>query len=98
MKTLKPIFLISVALMLLFYPVSSKAITYSFDRITSNAPQNVESQLFLDVTGSGSTVTFKFYDIGSIASVVPDIYFFDGALLGATLSIADSDGALAGIN
>ncbi len=91
MKTLKPIFLISAALMLLFYPVSSKAVTYDFDKITNNGNPNVASQLFVDVTAFNGDASFTFTNIGSISSSICDIYFDDGALLGIS-AITESAG------
>ena len=70
------------------------AVPYSFDRITDNGNADVGAQLSVDVTASGAGVLFTFYNIGSIASSITDIYFDDGTLL-ALSSITDSGAGVA---
>lgn len=66
---------------------ASAAATYSFGNITSNNAVNKaigEAQLFVDVLQgpNASQVDFKFYNNGPAASVISEIYFDDGTLLG----------------
>jgi len=70
------------------------AVPYSFDRITDNGNADVGAQLSVDVTASGAGVLFTFYNIGSIASSITDIYFDDGTLL-ALSAITDSGDGVA---
>jgi len=71
---------------------------YSFSNITNNSNVNVASQLSVVVSDPGlnsatgkNRVTFTFYNTGSIGSIISEIYFDDGTLLGIS-NIADSDG------
>jgi hypothetical protein len=75
---------------------NADAITYTFYNLTHNVGNtDVGSQLSVDVTGSGSTVSFRFFNNVGTASSICDIYFADGPLLEIS-SITDSDGPTAG--
>jgi hypothetical protein len=57
---------------------ASAAQTYGFYRITNNCPTgpNVAGQLSVEVTAVGTDqVRFDFYNVGTIASSITDIYF-----------------------
>jgi hypothetical protein len=70
----------------------ANAETYDFTRITNNAPDNVASQLQVEVTDSGDGgVLFKFTNTAAIASSITDVYFDDGTLL-AIATITGSSG------
>jgi len=59
--------------------------TLGFYNITHNNAGDAaigESQFFVDVTGGGSKVTFTFRNTGPQPSVITEIYFDDGSLLG----------------
>jgi len=66
--------------------------TLGFENITHNNATDAaigESQFFVDLTGSGSTVTFTFRNEGPLPSVITEIYFDNGSLLGiATINDA----------
>ena len=73
---------------------SSMALTLSFENISANNVANAaagEAQLFVEVIDAGSgQVSFRFYNVGPVASSIADVYFDDGSLLGiATLVDAD---------
>jgi hypothetical protein len=65
---------------------------YGFDRITSNAPQNIEAQFSVDATDfGGGQVDFKFVNNVGVASNVAEIYFDDDAgVLTNTFSLIES--------
>jgi hypothetical protein len=75
---------------------------YSFTAITNNnlgAPEALEAQVKMEVRGtslSAETVTFRFYvdfDVkDAVAMSLTDVYFDDGTILGATLSVTESVG------
>lgn len=99
---------------MLSFAQSLSAVPYGFDRISSNASQNVESQLSVDVTsytpaGSQQKVLFTFSNSGPTASSIADVYFdFSGLFLGwqgagATrnnnhLIDSDNNGGTAGVD
>lgn len=68
----------------------------SFSRISSNASQNVASQLSVDVTNGLSGTLFKFMNSGPIASSITDIYFDDTTpfVLSNNFSFIDSLGVV----
>jgi len=90
MKTTKAILVFAAALLLLLYPVSSKADTiildtFNFVKITNNGNPSVGGQLSVqvidpDVSG-GTDVMFKFFNNVGITSSITQIYFDDGSLL-----------------
>ncbi len=54
----------------------ASAATYNFTKITSNAPEDLASQLTMEVTAVGTTqASFTFYNDVGIASSITDIYF-----------------------
>jgi len=87
--SLKAILVLAGVLFFLMYPVSSKADTFTFFNITNTVNLDLSGQLSVDVTTSGSDVSFKFFNDVGIASSITDIYFDDGALLGIS-AINDS--------
>jgi hypothetical protein len=92
-KLLKAILVLGGALFLLMYPVSSKADTFTFFKITNNGNPDVAGQLSVDVTGpGGNQVSFTFYNDVGIASSITDIYFDDGTLLSISLPLTFSSG------
>lgn len=68
----------------------------SFSRISSNASQNIASQLSVDVTSGLTGTLFKFMNGGPIASSITDIYFDDTApfVLSSQFSFVDSLGVV----
>jgi len=65
----------------------ASADTFTFSRIENNAGQNVAAQLFADVIDAGPSggynrVDFIFRNEGPTGSVISEIYFDDGTLLG----------------
>jgi hypothetical protein len=74
---------------------SAFAVSYNFTKISSNAPDDLGSQLAVDVTDAGSgKVDFKFTNNGSIASVIAQIYFDNtGGTLGAMITPFVDSGA-----
>lgn len=68
------------------------AATYGFTNITNNNAGDAaigEAQLFVDVIDSSPNVTFRFRNDGPSASVISEVYFDDGTLLGIS-SITDN--------
>ena len=87
MKKIKTLMTVLCAALLVMGMVSSaSALPYSFYRITDNGNTNVASQLSADVfAGAGSysgQVGFTFSNAGPVSSVITEIYFDDGTLLG----------------
>lgn len=63
---------------LLLTPSDTSALTYGFDRITSNAPINVEDQFTFSLTSlSSHQLLFKLENSGSVSSVITSFYFDD---------------------
>lgn len=63
----------------------ASATTFSFESITNNNAADAaagEAQLFVEVTAAGALVDFRFYNTGSNASSIADVYFDNGSLLG----------------
>lgn len=61
----------------------ANATTLDFWQITSNGNEDLTGQLFVDVTDAGNDqVSFNFRNEVGIASVISEIYFADGTLLG----------------
>ncbi len=86
----------SVSLAVAMMAVSSAAwavpVRYGFTNITNNNAGDAaigEAQLFVDVDNGGGTVNFTFVNEGPEASVISEIYFDNGSLLGIA-SIIDS--------
>ena len=79
-----------------FAPVSyaSPMYTYEFAAVTNNSgvADALVSQLFVDVSNGDGVAKFRFRNEGPIDSYIADIYFVNGALLGAD-SILDKDSA-----
>jgi hypothetical protein len=74
----------------LFVPaINATTVSFGFNRITSTCSINVASQFYVDVISVGQGVAFKFYNNGPVMSVISEIYFYDGSLLGM-YSIDDS--------
>jgi hypothetical protein len=94
-KRIATILLLS-GVVLLFTITPARAITYGFNAITANNVADVatgEAQLFMDVTDpGGGSVLFTFRNTGPNPCSICDVYFYDGALLGATMSIQNSSG------
>ncbi len=74
------------------------SVTYGFSNITSNNATNAATggqflvtvtELPIDMFGP-AMVKFTFSNAGPAASSITDIYFYDGALIGATMAINDS--------
>lgn len=62
----------------------ASAVSYSFNCITNTNATNCAigaAQLRVDVTGNASQALFQFYNTGSGASGIADVYFDDGTLL-----------------
>jgi hypothetical protein len=81
-------------LMGIFFAGSLQATPFTFDNITNNNATNAaigESQLWLDVSGSGSNVVFTFHNNGPQACSITDVYFDYAQLSGATASIDAAD-------
>lgn len=98
MKTIWKSTLIALVLFVFIcMPLAAHAISYSFYKITNSINADVSSQLSVSVTDAtdvnGSKVLFTFYNIGSIASSICDIYFDDGTLL-AIASITNGSGVV----
>lgn len=78
----------SAVLALLATPKEAASITYTFSGITNNDPTGGsiaigEAQLSVDVTDAGNgQILFTFFNSGSGASSIADIYFDDGPFLG----------------
>ena len=67
------------------------ALTYGFDRITSNGAYNVESQFELTLTSTlADHISFKLENNGPLASVIASIYFDDASGSTAVLKEIDS--------
>lgn len=67
------------------------AIPFGFHNITNNSVADAatgEAQLWVDVTGSGSNAVFTFYNNGPAPCSITDVYFDDGHILGAEMSIS----------
>ena len=64
----------------LLLPLTANATMFSFIRITNNAPTDLASQFYMDVT-ENSDVLIKIGNSGPLASVISEIYFYDGAFL-----------------
>ena len=85
--------------MVAFFASSANAIPFAFNNITNNSATNAtigETQLWLDITGSGSNVIFTFHNNGSEACSITDVYFDYGQLVGA-MSI-DTAGTSSGVS
>lgn len=85
----------ALAVMLVFLSTSVYAVPFGFTNITNNSATDAaigEAQLWVDVTGSGSTAMFMFYNSGPNACSITDVYFDDGHILGATMAIINSSG------
>ena len=68
----------------------SMAATFSFFGLTNNDPVDTaigEAQLFVDVENGAGTITFTFRNEGPEDSVISEIYFDDGSLLGISAVI-----------
>lgn len=68
------------------------AATFGFKNITGNSAVDAvigEAQLFVDVIDSSPMVTFRVRNDGPAASVISEVYFDNGTLLGIS-SIADN--------
>jgi hypothetical protein len=88
--------LVACATLVLLGTGPSRAVTYGFDKLSSNSSADVSGQLFLDVTDSGGgQALFTFRNDGPTASFVNEIYFDDGTLLGIA-SLDESGGTVAG--
>lgn len=89
-------FILMALLAVACWAPGASAVTYGFNAITANEFVDVligEAQLYMDVTDPGGAgVLFTFRNIGPNDSSICDIYFYDGALLGATMSIINSSG------
>jgi hypothetical protein len=94
-QTTKVAAVLTAAITCLSIPAQA-SLTYGFDRITANNSANVESQLWVDVSDSGSSqVLFHFRNTGPIPSSITDIYFDSGAagsLLASIAGITNSSG------
>lgn len=89
MKRVGPLMIASLACTM---ATPSFAATFGFKNITGNNALDAaigEAQLFVDVNNGGPTVTFTFRNDGPNASVISEIYFDDGSLLGIS-SITDN--------
>lgn len=53
----------------------ASAATYNFMKITNNGPDNLASQLTMEVLDVGTGASFTFYNNVGIASSITDIYF-----------------------
>src|SRR5262245_8799427 len=83
MQVIKALGLVSLSAAVGLSAGDAGAVLFGFEKIDGNGNPDVASQLFVDVTDSGSnTVTFKFTNNVGIASSITDIYFDDGTLLG----------------
>jgi len=87
MKTKTLLFILLVGAFLFCGSSNALAMLYSFDRITNNsgnAGALVESQLFVDVspTTNSDEALFRVFNTGPESSVVHEVYFDDGTLLG----------------
>jgi len=94
----KWLFVLGATACLLGPALVAEAAMYGFTRITSNSPEDVASQFFVDVTDVGmGKYNFLFTNTGPIASSITDVYFSYPALSGtASLdSIDDSDPGVA---
>lgn len=87
---------LAVALMSVSSTAWAVPVRFSFTNITNNNAGDAvigEDQLFVDVDNGASTVNFTFVNEGPEASVISEIYFDDGSLLGIA-SIIDSPTAV----
>ena len=86
--------LLAVVLCAFSYPVS--ATLYPFEIFTSNGLYYDDPgvDIYMDVGNGGSIVDFTFYNDSTVQSSITNIYFDDGTLLGATLSIINGSGTL----
>jgi len=83
---------IFVSLVLLLPSAALATVTFEFNNITNNLfvdAQTGEDQLFMDVDSGLETVTFTFRNEGPKDSVIAEIYFDNGSLLGIS-TILDS--------
>jgi hypothetical protein len=90
---------ILVLSVLAFFSASVQAMsmsTYYFSGITANNINNTlagQSQLYFTMTDlGGSQVQFDFFNVGSTAMSITDVYFDDGTLLGISQLIDADDG------
>lgn len=85
-----------VLLVMAASPPKAAAYTLGFFNITGNnamAALAGESQLSVDITAVGSNqVQFQFFNIGTAASSITDIYFDDNSLLGGFVSLTNGSG------
>jgi hypothetical protein len=86
----------AVLLVMVALPPQAAAYTLGFFNITGNnavAALAGESQLSVDITAVGSNqVQFQFFNIGTAASSITDIYFDDNSLLGGFVSLTNGSG------
>lgn len=96
--TVLPILLASLALAAPLPSQGHAGWTLGFDRITSNASQNIESQLSVEVSpvaGQPDQAAFKFVNAaGGVNSFISEVYFDDG-ILSNIASMTDSGGGVA---
>src|SRR5262245_32768514 len=85
-----------VLLVLAIMPPNATALTLSFSALTSNNPLAAlagEAQLSVDVTAvGGNQVQFQFFNVGSVASSITDIYFDDTSVLSGFSSLINGAG------
>ena len=74
---------------LVWSATAAQAVSYNFAQITSNGTAQIASQLSVDVTVSGTNVSFEFFNNVGIASSITEIYFDDG-LLGVPPTITNN--------
>lgn len=73
-------------------PVPAQADTYYFYPLASGVPSAVTSNLKMDVTDAGGgSVSFTISNLAGGSGEITAIYFYDGALLGATMNISNND-------
>lgn len=75
----------------LLLSVSAKAVSFGFEKITSNSPDDVSSQLLLEVTDTGLGVAFTFTNAVGLQSSITDVYF-QAMGFSAPFDIASSGG------
>jgi hypothetical protein len=83
-------------LSLLCFASSSEAAVFGFTALNTSDPNAVAaSQFKMEVTDNlNGSVTFKFTNVGPLASSICDVYFDDGAYFGNPFGLAYSSGVI----
>ncbi len=84
------------ALVCILFLQTSYAAIYPFEIFTDNGNFNNDPgvNVWMEVSNGDNIVEFTFYNDSTVQSTVTNIYFDDGTLIGATLSIINGAGTL----